>query len=467
MTRSKYRIAIAINLLFVFLSELIGGSQHAFADESQRHRQDLKLGERVEQAAAEKHDSGSLVFPTFPFEMMRIKIDGECIDDDGEPIRLARIRLYRYENSFSKPELIQVVSPNNQGEFEFLEIDFPVVRDEDAPRSYWLAPSYVLTVTSPQRTAGLQIVRPEKDRFHAKFNLDQNPESLSGTVVARGGRPVAGATIHLQHAYSIPIEGVLSSTTDEAGRYEIQGLRAWDSNGQSRCAIVVSHPDFGKAQRWFSAVPQTNDIVLDLPAVIEGKVFDVVLNQPAKGALVSAQGVARSGWYQTVTDREGRYQLLVTEDHYNIWADVDDRIPIAVKSIPAIPAEKTENAEIKLVRGGFVEGQGLNPGTFVANYGPAKPQTGAAVNSAKVKPDGTFRLRVAPGNNYIYIMGGNGSQFLSIDDGQTIQCDWNAESPKEIRDEFHNDNTFRSRLVDQAQKEDEEEANRHASDNVR
>lgn len=459
MTHTNCTIALRLCSFCVFLSQLIGGSQYSIAEESQR--------ENIAQAAAGKHDSDPLDFPALPFETTRIKIDGECIDDDVEPIRLARIRLYRYENSFSKPELIRVITPNNQGQFEFPEIDFPVVRDEDAPRSYWLAPSYVLTATSPQRTSGWLIVRPKNDRFHATFDLDPKPESLSGRVVARGGKPVVGATIHMQHAYSIPIEGVLSSTTDEAGRYEIQGLKAWDSNGRARCAIMISHPEFGRAQRWYSAVPQTNDFVLDLPAVIEGQVFDVVQNRPAKNALVSAQGVARSGWYQTVTDGEGRYKLVVSEDHYNIWADVKDRIAIAVKSIPATPAEKTVNADIKLVRGGFVEGQGLNPGTFVANYGPARPKTGAAVNSAKVKPDGTFRLRVAPGNNYIYIMGGDGAQYLSIDDGQTIQCDWNAQGPQEIRDQFNQDNIFSSELVRQAQEEDEEQAKRRANDDIR
>lgn len=37
-------------------------------------------------------------------------------------------------------------------------------------------------------------------------------------------------------------------------------------------------------------------------------------------------------------------------------------------------------------------------------YGPGRPKSGAACQSARVDADGHFKLRVAPGLNYPYLM---------------------------------------------------------------
>jgi len=71
---------------------------------------------------------------------------------------------------------------------------------------------------------------------------------------------------------------------------------------------------------------------------------------------VSAQAVARSGWYQTRTDAQGGYRLLMTRDHYNIWAEAEDRIAVAVKALRAESGKAVSNANIRLISGGFVVG---------------------------------------------------------------------------------------------------------------
>jgi hypothetical protein len=40
----------------------------------------------------------------------------------------------------------------------------------------------------------------------------------------------------------------------------------------------------------------------------------------------------------------------------------------------------------------------------IACYGPGRPKSGAACQSVRVDENGRFRLRVAPGLNYPYIM---------------------------------------------------------------
>ena len=46
----------------------------------------------------------------------------------------------------------------------------------------------------------------------------------------------------------------------------------------------------------------------------------------------------------------------MTKDHYNIWAEANDRMPLAVKALAAKPGQTISNADIRLVQRGFVVG---------------------------------------------------------------------------------------------------------------
>ncbi len=173
---------------------------------------------------------------------------------------------------------------------------------------------------------------------------------------------------------------------------------------------------------------------METAAIVTGVVVDEVTGMPAGRARVQTQGVARSGWSETRADENGRFQLNLKRDHYNIWAVVDDRMPIAVKALLVEPGRDTPDVKIRLVRGGFVTGRVLEasgkPITVspkdrlsVAHYGPARPRTGAAVTSVPVQPDGSYRLRVAPGLNYVYVMNGSASARIDVEDGKEIRLD--------------------------------------------
>src|SRR5207249_2924760 len=132
------------------------------------------------------------------------------------------------------------------------------------------------------------------------------------------------------------------------GRYAITDLKRWTAESTktfdpktqtgtmtSRCFFWLKHPDYPLTAGWNSQVPQEVNVTLHPPCIVEGQVVDAVTSRPAANVMVSAQGVARHGWAQTRTDREGRYRLLMTKDYYNIWSEADDRIAIAVKALKA------------------------------------------------------------------------------------------------------------------------------------
>jgi hypothetical protein len=76
----------------------------------------------------------------------------------------------------------------------------------------------------------------------------------------------------------------------------------------------------------------------------------------------------------------------------------------------------------------------------VGCYGPGRPKSGAAVQSARVDEQGRFRLRVAPGVNYPYVMSsipGNRvadrtayETGVEVKAGETTQVDFRATPAK-------------------------------------
>ncbi len=157
----------------------------------------------------------------------------------------------------------------------------------------------------------------------------------------------------------------------------------------------------------------------------------------------------------------------MTRDYYNIWAVQPDRMPLAIKALKAEPGVRSGGHDIHMVRGGFVKGRILtssgNPALIpegyankVAHYGPARPRTGAAVTSTPINADGTFRLHVAPGRNYIYVMGDGAAAIVEVGDGKEVEQDLIVGVGTNLFAADDPDETLARRLREEARIEDEE-----------
>jgi hypothetical protein len=64
----------------------------------------------------------------------------------------------------------------------------------------------------------------------------------------------------------------------------------------------------------------------------------------------------------------------------------------------------------------------------VGHSGPARPQPGHAIASTPVQPDGTYRLRVAPGVNDVYVtsfgVSGQSAATVRVRDGEEVTADF-------------------------------------------
>jgi hypothetical protein len=258
--------------------------------------------------------------------------------------------------------------------------------------------------------------------------LSTNVGALTGRVTDEKGAPLAGVEVFLP--LGNPLPGFMHGVTDKDGRYSIPDLKCWNAEDTvtfdpktgtgSRvlhCSFRLKHPDYPLTIGLYTAIPQEVNVQLKPGMIIKGQVLDVVTGKPAAAATVAAQGLTERGFDQAVTDDKGAYRLSLTPDRYNIWAQAKDRTAAALDSFEAQVGEVTKAPDLKLVAGGFIAGKVVDKATGkpmnrlpgghavrVANHGPARPLSGGAVEGTVVQNDGTYRLRVAPGPNYPYLM---------------------------------------------------------------
>jgi hypothetical protein len=414
-------------------------------------------------------------------EASGITLEGTCRVKDSESPVAARVRVFYIPSYAEAAQLVAEAIADDEGRFGFRGLKAPGEDSTTDQRYRWLviatAPGYSSTSAQPT------VFKSDDEDADIELKLSDAPASLSGVVRDASGGPVQGANVFAFCGSLYPIPGFGSTVTDAFGRYEITDLASWNSKDTltfdkntglgTRVAyylFTIQHPDFPTTRAKYSAAPQVVDVTLRPPAVIEGQVVDVVTGEPVPDVQVQAQGVVGSESYAVQTDENGRYSLRMTRDHYNIWAVQPDRMPLAIKALKAEPGVQSGGHDIHMVRGGLVKGRILTPSgepapipkgyaSHVAHHGPARPRTGAAVTSTPINADGTFRLHVAPGRNYIYVMGDGAAAFVEVGDGMEVEQDLvvgvGTGSPFTADDP---DETLAHRLREEARLEDKEHA---------
>jgi hypothetical protein len=157
-------------------------------------------------------------------------------------------------------------------------------------------------------------------------------------------------------------------------------------------------------------------------AVIEGRVIDED-GKPAAGVRVMAQiqDQVRAvepewTWAETTTRADGSYRLIglatasynvsVEEPSGKLVAEAAEGVGTRVRRAERLP-------DIVLTPGAIVEGTVTDestgksvPGISVGSHGPHRPQSSAMIISSMTDAQGRYRLRVAPGESYIYVADG-------------------------------------------------------------
>jgi hypothetical protein len=360
--------------------------------------------------------------------------------DSKEPVRLA---LWLHDYKRSAATIVSDVRAGEGGSFAFTGV--PWLRAHE-----WGFAFFVLIARQGDRCA-LSYLRGD-DAARAPLSVALAPTvTLRGKVRDDGGKPIAGATVALaglmrgegdQRSYCFfaetPPQWQTRSGAD--GAFAIAGVPSgW------ACSVRALH------ERWVEcridhavndrAIDDTYDFALTPGAVLVGRVLDAV-SRPCVRTRVCAQGIHSSAWRTAFTDDQGCYRLgSLPPDAFNVWIDCEDRTCAALASVAARAGEETKCDDLIAIEGGFLvgtviddaTGKPVQPGASgdVAIYGPSRPRSGAGCDCSPVRADGTFKIRVAPGSNYIYLRADEGW------DGPGNEFTVDVEAGRETKVEFH------------------------------
>lgn len=480
-TRTWRGTLVLLATLFASLSLLAGGiglvAQKATADTAT----DVAAADKTETAAPAKTAQTETAAPSG----RKITIRGKCVDDDGKPVANATVRVLKdafpiatVGNTVRGPvAVVAEIKSDASGEFVFNDVMTPPAE----PHPLRQRQLYIVATAEGRASAVAQTWRMndapdgpnelnlgDSDEPEERFILSNERQTVSGVVTDPAGQPVAGARVFMGTGFGNPFPGMWSAVTDRAGRYTIGDLERWmetvvdvsDQHDGSatmttrntaavfNSRIFALHPQYAITAETVGEVPKTVDIRLKPAAIVEGQVVDHATGKPASAAAVFARGIGRDEIALATTDTNGRYRFQLLKDHYNIWVEAEDRIAPVLKAVPALPDNPVANADIQLMRGGSVVGTVIDDATnrplagskdktyLVAHYGPACVRTemvfqrvGApdlsigVQQQTRVNPDGTFRLRVAPGHNAVFFLENYGEieqspQIVTIADGE-------------------------------------------------
>ena len=357
-----------------------------------------------------------------------VSVAGVCQDEAGRPVAGARVTLYQQTDPGKDAEQVRDQETGADGRFSFPGVPAP---PKDGATRWGVG----LTATRPGRGSAVQELHP--DMLKTPLHLRLGPAAtLQGRVTDPAGNPVAGARVWDNAATFFAADRTVRwARTDADGRYAIADMTAWGPDATkprpsgdgktmmaiSGCYFSILHPDFGQAEAVYRTMPATVDVVLQPAGVVEGRVVDRVSGKPAAGVTVSAQATSANGngvYRETRTGPDGKYRIpSLLAGAYNVWAAAPDRACAALDSFAVTSGRTGIAPDLQLVEGGWLEGRVVAadtgkpiPGTqtggdlSVGLYGPSRPRSGAACQSSPVDAQGRFRMRVAPGVNFPYIM---------------------------------------------------------------
>jgi 5-hydroxyisourate hydrolase-like protein (transthyretin family) len=364
-------------------------------------------------------------------EAKTLTITGVCQDEAGKPLAGVQVSLYRQDFLKSRLERLRAETAGDDGRVQFRDLP---PQSPEADRPVW---RYAIAAAKPGKGSIVWGLFADWLKDPLVFKL-RPAATLQGRVTDPTGKPVAGAQVWAGCPFDLPVDGICSTRTDADGRYAITDMAVWgpdflkpqrSADGKSSTVMVggsldILHPTYAHVRPLYRHMPDTVDVVLPLGGIIDGKVVDQVNGKPAADVVVCIQGThtAEGGGFQgfqdSRTDSDGKYcfsSLLAGK--YNLWAQAPDRTCTALDSF-AVEAGKTQTApDLSLIEGGWIEGRLVDAATGkpisgavkgspleVALYGPSRPRSGAAAQSSKVDEQGRFRLHVALGTNFPYIM---------------------------------------------------------------
>jgi hypothetical protein len=336
----------------------------------------------------------------------QVTLTGTVVGPDDQPIQGASVAVHYWAGESIWAE----ATTGADGRFE---LSFEVDRPGDTYR--------VVAVKDGYAIAG-QGVEPGRE---ARIQLSDETGSITGTVTTVAAEPLQGIEVTVV-VLRAPVEGLAGyvslldygraprAETDEEGRFALAGLpRGVQARVSARGAGWARYTGQG-SESW----PSTGDditISLKPEAVISGHVMRE--GQPVAGVRVSAQSQDRApgAWGDAETAEDGSYRIgELSASTYNVMlVPPEGYTAVACEGVKVAAGEHATGQDLELIEGAVVEGTVTcadtgQPavGAAIGAYGPARPTSTGWVQSGETDEQGRYELRLPPGRNRLYYMGG-------------------------------------------------------------
>ena len=145
---------------------------------------------------------------------------------------------------------------------------------------------------------------------------------------------------------------------------------------------------------------------------------DAATGRPVAGAIVGAQLIEWrkqivGGWGDAMTDDQGRFVIIGLEPGvYNLlFMRVRGRAQATARAVEGLRVRAGADTPVDLtliegrpLRGVVIDQETDRPvaGVLVGCYGPARPQSGGAVQNDLTDEQGRFTFHLPPGEQYVY-----------------------------------------------------------------
>jgi hypothetical protein len=303
-------------------------------------------------------------------------------------------------------------------------------------------------VRAPRLAVGGDVLRRGENYIRLGF-----PKRIGGTVTDTFGHPVARTKVALSGVDQGQPRGFLlmgaiaeefTAVTDAKGHWTMA-----DVPPSGAAVLITRDPRFLGDQTPVDLGKSPNDSIalVALPGMsIAGRVvYDN--GTPAEGVGVFAQAqdqeLERSGpagsYAYDVTGQDGRYRLPGLPDGvYNLMVDdpSGEWIAAAREGVTVTTPMSSSLPDLVLTHGAVIEGQVFDTvsgqplaGVSVGSYGPHRPRSSAAIVGGRADVNGRYRIRVAPGESYVYVSGpppghANPGNTVQIAEGETATLDF-------------------------------------------
>ncbi|MCW3097196.1 MAG: Peroxiredoxin [Chthonomonadaceae bacterium] len=343
---------------------------------------------------------------------------GKVVTPDGKPVKDAAVFwLERSEQGVMQRRF--TADTDAQGQFRFSEVSHP-----SGPVQY-----ATLLVQTTDWGLTFQMLRVADAAVKPLTITLQPSTALTVSFLDQAGAPQPNLPVRVSGIY-LPEIGFLEIPAAMRGRWEQK------TNAKGECVFPGlpqgAQVRFAVQNEVFAAPTQQDAVTLSktptqppaavhlIPGgVVQGQVTNATDGSPVAGIHVGAQAVGiGQGWGDAFTDAQGRYHIaclragtynlvLVLSGQREKTATARAREKVEVK-----PGTLLERQDFALIPGSLITGKVTDKstgkplsGVMIGVYGPAYPQSGAAVQHTTTNAEGKYQARVPSGTNYVYVMG--------------------------------------------------------------